>query len=48
MIDDREGYFKQFDAPIFEASCKDHIDTVINHSTPYYGPMLYWLVRCIG
>ena len=46
MIDDREGYFKQFPQPIFEASCKDHIDTVINHSTPYYGPLLYWLVRC--
>jgi len=47
MIRD-EGYFKQFPAPIFEASCKDHLDTVINHSTPYYGPLLYWLVRCCG
>jgi len=45
MIDDK-GYFKQFPQPIFEASCKDHIDTVINHSTPYYGPLLYWLTRC--
>ena len=45
MIDD-QGYFKEFPQPIFEASCKDHIDTVINHSTPYYGPLLYWLVRC--
>lgn len=45
MIND-QGYFKEFPAPIFEASCKDHIDTVINHSTPYYGPLLYWLVRC--
>lgn len=47
MIDDR-GYFNQFKAPIFEASCKDHIDTVINHSTPYFGPLLYWLTRCCG
>jgi len=47
MIDDK-GYFKQFPQPIFEASCKDHIDTVINHSTPYYGPLLYWLTRCCG
>jgi len=45
MIND-QGYFKEFPAPIFEASCKDHIDTVINHSTPYYGPFLYWLMRC--
>lgn len=45
MINDN-GYFKEFSAPIFEASCKDHIDTVINHSTPYYGPLLYWLIRC--
>jgi predicted O-methyltransferase YrrM len=42
-----EGYFKEFPAPIFEASCKDHIDTPINHSTPYYGPMFYWLARII-
>jgi predicted O-methyltransferase YrrM len=45
MIND-QGYFKEYPAPIFEASCKDHIDTVINHSTPYYGPLLYWLTRC--
>ena len=44
MIND-QGYFKEYPAPIFEASCKDHIDTVINHSTPYYGPLMYWLVR---
>ncbi|MDP8265819.1 MAG: class I SAM-dependent methyltransferase [Candidatus Aceula meridiana] len=48
MIDDREGYFQQFNAPIFEATCKEHIDTVMNHSTPYYGPLLYWLVRSAG
>ena len=47
MIND-EGYFKQYPAPIFEASCKDHIDMPINHSTPYYGPLLYWLARCAG
>jgi len=47
MIDDK-GYFKQFPSPIFEASCKDHIDTVINHSTPYFGPLLYWIVRNSG
>ena len=47
MIND-QGYFEQFPSPIFEASCKDHINTVINHSTPYYGPLHYWLVRCIG
>jgi len=47
MIND-DGYFAQYPAPIFEASCKDHIDTVINHSTPYYGPLLYWLVRSCG
>lgn len=47
MIND-QGYFKEFPQPIFEASCKDHIDTVINHSTPYYGPLLYWLVRAAG
>ena len=46
MIND-QGYFKQFPAPIFEASCKDHIDTVLNHSTPYYGPLIYWIARCI-
>ena len=47
MIDDK-GYFAQYPAPIFEASCKDHLDTLINHSTPYYGPLLYWLIRCAG
>ena len=47
MIRD-EGYFKEYPQPIFEASCADHIDTIINHSTPYYGPFLYWLVRCSG
>lgn len=46
MIDD-QGYFKQFPSPIFEASCKDHIDTVINHSTPYFGPLIYWIARSI-
>jgi len=46
IIDD--GYFTEFDSPIFKATCENHIDTVINHSTPYYGPMLYWLVRSIG
>jgi len=45
MIRD-DGYFAKFPQPIFEASCKDHIDTPINHSTPYYGPLLYWVVRC--
>ena len=45
MIRD-EGYFAEFPQPIFEASCKEHIDTVINHSTPYYGPLMYWLARC--
>jgi len=44
MIQDL-GYFSEFKSPIFEASCKDHIDTVINHSTPYYGPLMYWIVR---
>jgi len=47
MIND-QGYFKQFPAPVFEGSCQDHIDTIINHTTPYYGPLLYWLVRCCG
>jgi hypothetical protein len=43
-----QGYFKEYPAPIFEASCKDHIAPQINHTTPYYGPLLYWLIRCCG
>jgi hypothetical protein len=44
-----DGYFDQYKAPIFEASCADHIEaSIINHSCPYFGPLLYWLVRSIG
>ena len=47
MIKD-DGYFEEHHAPLFKTMCDAHIDTTINHSTPYYGPLLYSLARCCG
>lgn len=38
-------YFKQYPAPMFEAMFNLHVSD-INSTTPYYGPLLYWLCRC--
>lgn len=47
MLETDKQYFEQYPQPIFEASMRGHFGP-INHSTPYYGPFLYWLARCSG
>ena len=38
-------YFKVYPAPMFEAMYSQHIGPM-NSTTPYYGPLIYWLCRC--
>jgi len=40
-------YFTKYPAPIFEATFNQHISP-INTTTPFYGPLLYWLCRILG
>lgn len=40
-------YFGKYPAPMFEAMFNLHFGP-INTTTTYYGPLLYWLARCIG
>jgi hypothetical protein len=42
------GYFKEYPAPIYEETTRLSPASVINSTTPYYGPLLYWLARCTG
>lgn len=39
--------FDQYPSEIWEAMMKIH-PTHINHTTPFFGPMLYWIIRAIG
>jgi len=40
-------YFKTYPAPMFEAVFNQHIGPC-NSTTPYFGPLLYWLCRCVN
>ena len=40
-------YFKKYPAPMFEAMFNQHIGPM-NSTTPYYGPLMYWLIRAVG
>jgi hypothetical protein len=40
-------YFKIYPAPMFEAMFNQHIGPC-NSTTPYYGPLLYWLCRAVN
>ena len=40
-------HFIKYPAPIWESSMSDHF-AKINTTLPYYGPMLYWIIRAIG
>ena len=39
--------FKEYPSDVWEAMMKLH-GSHINHTTPCYGPMFYWLLRAIG
>jgi hypothetical protein len=43
---DDEEYFKTYPAPLFKAMWEMTCGTPMNSTTPYYGPLLYWLCRC--
>jgi len=40
-------YFRDFPAPIMERTHSGHF-TIINSTIPFFGPMLYFLIRAIG
>jgi len=42
-----EKLFEEYPAPLWEAWMKIH-PTHINHTTPYFGPLFYWLLRSLG
>ena len=42
-----EALFKEYPAPLWESAMRLH-HTLINHTTPFFGPLLYWLIRAIG
>ncbi len=42
-----KNLFEEHPSLIWESLMKIH-PTHINHTTPFFGPLLYWLVRCSG
>lgn len=42
------GYFDTYPAAMYQAMCALSPSHAINHTTPYYGPLLYTLGRIIG
>jgi hypothetical protein len=40
-------YFRDYPAPVMEAIQRDHF-TIINHTIPFFGPMLYFMIRALG
>jgi hypothetical protein len=44
-LDDAVGYFQEYPAPVFKAMWEQTF-APMNSTTPYYGPLLYWLCRC--
>ncbi len=43
---DNLGYFGTYPAPMWEGMMAKHPGDKLNATTPYYGPLLYWLCWC--